>query len=303
MTTLPDSLRELAADPLVTDILVNNGVEVWYERQGCLHRSHDLPIGTLESHLERILAPLGRRLDRLSPIVDARLSDGTRVCAIIPPVAVAGTCAAFRLFRDVTHSLESFSDSSEAIDFLLRPRGNLLITGATGSGKTSLIASILERVAHTERIVVIEDTHELPVHLPNVVRLEARPPSAEDRGAVNLDDLLRVALRLRPDRIIVGEVRGTEASTLVHAMNTGHIGSMSTVHANSAADGLERLDLLVSKAAPSWKSEDIRRTVSSAIGTVVHLVRSDDGRRLVDHIAHVHHSNRRVIDTVHRAVA
>lgn len=303
MTTLPDSLRELAADPLVTDILVNNGVEVWYERQGCLHRSQDLPVGSLESHLERILAPLGRRLDRLSPIVDARLNDGTRVCAVIPPVAVAGACAAFRLFRDDTHPLETFSDSPAAIDLVLRPRGNLLITGATGSGKTSLIASILERVAHNERIVVIEDTHELPVHLPNVVRLEARPPSAEGRGAIELHDLLRASLRLRPDRIIVGEVRGPEALTLVHAMNTGHIGSMSTVHANSATDGLERLDLLVSRAAPSWKAEDIRRTVSSAIGTIVHLARSDDGRRTIDHIAHVHHSDRRVIDMVHRAVA
>ena len=303
MTTLPDSLRELAADPLVTDILVNNGVEVWYERDGCLHRSRDLPVGSLESHLERILAPLGRRLDRLSPIVDARLSDGTRVCAIIPPVAVAGTCAAFRLFRDETHRLESFTDSPEAVELLLRPRGNLLITGATGSGKTSLIASVLERVARTERIVVIEDTHELPVRLQNVVRLEARPPSAEGRGAIELHDLLRASLRLRPDRIIVGEVRGPEALTLVQAMNTGHIGSMSTVHANSAADGLERLDLLVSQAAPSWKADDIRRSVSSALGTVVHLVRTSDGRRLVDHIAHVRHSDRRVIDTVHRGVA
>jgi len=303
VTTLPESLRDLATDPLVTDILVNNGVEVWYERQGRLHRSHDLPVGTLDAHLERILAPLGRRLDRLSPLVDARLGDGTRVCAVIAPIAVAGTCAAIRLFRDDTFPLESFTDSGDAIERLLRPRGNMLVTGATGTGKTSLVASLVEHAAHDERLVVIEDTQELPVHHHHVVRLEARPPSAEGRGGVNLDDLLRAALRLRPDRIIVGEVRGPEALTLVHAMNTGHVGTMSTLHANSAADGLERLDLLVSQAAPSWKAEDIRRAVSSAIGTVVHLVRSDDGRRTIDHIVHVRHADRRIIEMVHRAVA
>lgn len=301
MTALPDSLRHLSLDPLVTDILVNNGVEVWYERSGELLRGPDLPTGTVESHMERVLSPLGRRLDRLSPIVDARLADGTRVCAIIPPVAVAGTCVAFRLFRDHTHPLTAFSDSARALELVRRPQGNLLVTGATGSGKTSLIASVLDDVASAERLVVIEDTHELPIRHHNAVRLEARPPSAEGRGAVSLDDLLRAALRLRPDRIIVGEVRGSEALTLVQSMNTGHVGSMSTVHANSAIDGLERIDLLVSQAAPSWKADDIRRTVSAAIGTVVHLVKTADGRRLIDHVVHVRHSDRRLIETVHRA--
>lgn len=303
MTALPDSLRHLSLDPLVTDILVNNGVEVWYERSGELLRGPDLPTGTVESHMERVLSPLGRRLDRLSPIVDARLADGTRVCAIIPPVAVAGTCVAFRLFRDHTHPLTAFSDSARALELVRRPHGNLLVTGATGSGKTSLIASVLDDVASAERLVVIEDTHELPIRHRNAVRLEARPPSAEGRGAVSLDDLLRAALRLRPDRIIVGEVRGSEALTLVQSMNTGHVGSMSTVHANSAIDGLERIDLLVSQAAPSWRADDIRRTVSAAIGTVVHLVKTADGRRLIDHVVHVRHSDRRHIETVHRATA
>lgn len=303
MTALPDSLRHLSLDPLVTDILVNNGVEVWYERSGELLRGPDLPTGTVESHMERVLSPLGRRLDRLSPIVDARLADGTRVCAIIPPVAVAGTCVAFRLFRDHTHPLTAFSDSARALELVRRPHGNLLVTGATGSGKTSLIASVLDDVASAERLVVIEDTHELPIRHHNAVRLEARPPSAEGRGAVSLDDLLRAALRLRPDRIIVGEVRGSEALTLVQSMNTGHVGSMSTVHANSAIDGLERVDLLVSQAAPSWRADDIRRTVSAAIGTVVHLVKTADGRRLIDHVVHVRHSDRRHIETVHRATA
>jgi pilus assembly protein CpaF len=158
-------------------------------------------------------------------------------------------------------------------------------------------------VAADERLVVIEDTHELPIRHHNAVRLEARPPSAEGRGAVSLDDLLRAALRLRPDRIIVGEVRGSEALTLVQSMNTGHVGSMSTVHANSAINGLERIDLLVSQAAPSWKADDIKRTVSAAIGTVAHLVKTADGRRLIDHVIHVRHSDHRHIETVHRATA
>jgi pilus assembly protein CpaF len=303
VTALPESLRHLALDPLVTDILVNNGVEVWYERSGRLVRGPDLATGVLESHMERVLSPLGRRLDRLSPIVDARLADGTRVCAIISPVAVAGTCVAFRLFRDHTHPLRTFSDSARTIELVRRPHGNLLVTGATGSGKTSLIASVLDDVASDERLVVIEDTHELPIRHHNAVRLEARPPNAEGRGAVSLDDLLRAALRLRPDRIIVGEVRGSEALTLVQSMNTGHVGSMSTVHANSAIDGLERIDLLVSQAAPSWKADDIKRTVSAAIGTVAHLVKTADGRRLIDHVIHVRHSDRRHIETVHRATA
>ncbi len=301
MSVLPEALRHLTDDPTITDILVNDGVEVWYERAGGLHRGPDLAVGVLESHVERMLSPLGRRLDRLSPIVDARLADGTRVCAVIPPVAVNGTCVAFRLFRDHTHPLASFSDSALVLDTVRRPRGNLLVTGATGSGKTSLIASVLHETAGDERVVVIEDTHELPIRLPNSVRLEARPPSAEGRGAVGLDDLLRAALRLRPDRIVVGEVRGPEALTLVQSMNTGHIGSMSTVHANSALDGLERLDLLVSQAAPSWRADDIRRAVSSAIGTVVHLVKTSDGRRLIDHVVHVRHTDRRRVETVHRA--
>jgi pilus assembly protein CpaF len=300
VTSLPEALRHLALDPLVTDILVNNGREVWFERSGRLMRGPDLAHGSMESHLERVLSPLGRRLDRLSPIVDARLADGTRVSAIIPPISVNGTCVAFRLFRDHTHPLASFCDSARALDLVRRPMGNLLVTGATGSGKTSLLASVLHETAADERIVVIEDTHELPLRHHNAVRLEARPPSAEGRGAVDLDHLLRAALRLRPDRIVVGEVRGAEALTLVQSMNTGHVGSMSTVHSNSAADGLDRIDLLVSQMAPSWKADDIRRAVSVAIGTVVHLVKSSDGRRLIDHIAHVRHEHRRIVDVVHR---
>ncbi|NDA79247.1 MAG: CpaF family protein, partial [Actinobacteria bacterium] len=174
-----------------------------------------LPRGVIDTHLERILSPLGRRLDRLSPMVDARLADGTRVCAVIPPIAVTGTCAAFRLFRQRIHPLDSFADSPDALRELRCCDGNILVTGSTGSGKTSLVASLLANCPVTERTVVIEDTHELPLRSGHTVRLEARPPNAEGRGSVSLDDLLRTALRLRPDRIVVGEIRGPEALTFV----------------------------------------------------------------------------------------
>lgn len=287
MTGLPEQLQSIASDSSVTDILVNNGTEVWFERCGELHRSSDLPRGVIDTHLERILSPLGRRLDRLSPMVDARLADGTRVCAVIPPIAVTGTCAAFRLFRQKTHSLDSFTDSPDALRELRCCDGNILVTGSTGSGKTSLVASLLARCPATERVVVIEDTHELPLRSGHAVRLEARPANAEGRGSVSLDDLLRTALRLRPDRIVVGEIRGPEALTFVHAMNTGHTGSMSTVHANSALDGLRRVELLVSQASPQWRTGDVRRAVASAVRNVVHLERHNDGRRIIDHIVRV----------------
>ena len=298
MTALPAPLATLAHDPAVTDILVNNGVEVWVERAGHLQRVDDLASGLIDAHLERLLAPLGRRLDRLSPMVDARLDDGTRVCAVIAPIAVGGTCVAFRLFRPDVHALDDFGVDERVWQLLVEPRGNLLVSGATGSGKTSLVASLLEHRPVDERLVIIEDTHELPVRTRHAVRLEARPANAEGRGHVGLDDLLRTALRLRPDRIIVGEVRGPEALTLVQAMNTGHVGSMSTVHANSAVEALERIDLLVSQAAPNWRLDDVRRLVSRAFGTVVHLVRRPDGRRVIDHVIEVHHRDERVHENV-----
>lgn len=293
---LPPQLNEYFNDPTVTDILVNNATDVWVERSGQLVRGDDLQPGQIDIAIERILTPLGRRLDRLSPIVDARLPDGTRLCAVIHPIAVHGTTAAFRLFRQQTFPLIDFCDDSEhslheALTELAQSRHNILITGATGSGKSCLISSLISHDAEhqelSDRIIVIEDTHELVISHPHTVRLESRVATAEGRGQVSLDDLLRSALRLRPDRLIVGEVRGVEALTLVQAMNTGHSRCLATLHANSALDGLHRLDLLTMQAAPGWTLQDARHMVNSAIHIVIHMSRRPYGKRCVAHIAKI----------------
>lgn len=293
---LPPQLSEHFSDANVTDVLVNNSTEVWVERSGALVRVDDLEPGQIEIALERILTPLGRRLDRLSPIVDARLPDGTRVCAVIHPIAVHGTTAAFRLFRQQTFPLIDFCDDSlqtlhDALDELAQSQHNILITGATGSGKSCLVSSLVSRDEDqeqlSERIIVIEDTHELVISHPHAVRLESRVATAEGRGQVSLDDLLRSALRLRPDRLIVGEVRGVEALTLVQAMNTGHSRCLATMHANSALDGLHRLDLLTMQAAPGWTLQDARHMVNSAVDIVIHMSRRPYGKRCVIQIAKV----------------
>jgi pilus assembly protein CpaF len=215
---------------------------------------------------------------------------------VIHPIAVHGTTAAFRLFRQQTFPLIDFCDDSEhslheALIELTQSRHNILITGATGSGKSCLISSLISHDAEhqelSDRIIVIEDTHELVISHPHVVRLESRVATAEGRGQVSLDDLLRSALRLRPDRLIVGEVRGVEALTLVQAMNTGHSRCLATLHANSAVDGLHRLDLLTMQAAPGWTLQDARHMVDSAIDIVIHMCRRPYGKRCIAHIAKV----------------
>lgn len=290
---LPFELRRHWEDPAVTDVLVNDDIEVWVERCGRLERCPDLRPGEIDVTLQRLLTPLGRRLDRLAPMVDARLPDGTRVCAVIEPVAVGGTCAAFRIFRRKPFSLEDFApeDSDRRwayIEESIRTStANILITGATGSGKSAILGALASMSSPMERLIVIEDTYELVIEHPNVVRLESRNPTHEGRGAIGIDDLLRTALRLRPDRLIVGEVRGREASTLVQAMSTGHRRCLATLHANSALDGLHRLDVLTLSATIGWTIEDARSLVDSAIGLVVHMERGPDGRRIVDHVATV----------------
>ena len=281
---IPDELREYFDDPLVTDVLINDGTEVWVEREGTLRQVTTIAPRSVDVVIERLLAPLGRRLDRLSPMVDARLSDGTRVCAVVPPVSIRGTTVAFRKFRDRVFTLDDFTDERTAATIaarLSRGRGNVLITGATGSGKTSLLAAIASASPSHQRLVVLEDTAELVIDHPHVVRLETREASADGRGAVTLHDLVRTSLRLRPDRLIVGEVRGTEAFALVQALNTGHSECLATVHASSALEGLHRLDLLVLQGAHGWDILEARRTVNAAFDMVIHLERDHVGHRRV----------------------
>lgn len=300
---LPFELRHHWADPSVTDIVVNNEIEVWVERRGHLERGQDLRPGDIGIALQRILAPLGRRLDRLSPMVDARLPDGTRVCAVIEPVAIGGTCAAFRILRREVFDLDDFApDGADDIwctweDAIRTSDSNILITGPTGSGKSSLLATLASIRHHDDRLIVIEDTHELVIDHPNMVQLESREATREGRGEIGLDTLLRTALRLRPDRLVIGEVRGREAFTLVQALSTGHRRCLATIHANSALDGLHRLDVLTMSAVTGWSLNDVRSLVDCAIGLVLHTRRCPDGRRCIAQIAHVDavHGNRRLL--------
>lgn len=285
-----DALDQLLSDTEVDEVMINRGREVWVDRQGTLSRLTDLQDGTIDVVLERVLAPLGKRLDRTNPIVDARLPDGARLCAVVDPVALDGTTMSIRRHRTRRVPIGDFANAAvgEVLLDLVTRRCNVLVSGATSSGKTTLLASLADSVESGERLVLIEDTSELVLdERHHVVRLEARPPGLDGVEPVGLAQLVRTALRLRPDRLIVGEFRGPEVLAVVEALNTGHDGSLSTCHANSAVDGLRRVETLVMQAAPSWPLSAIRRQVSRSIDAVVHLERDSSGRRLVREVIEV----------------
>ena len=282
-------LERFLQDHEVTEVLVNAGAEIWVERGGALQ-----PEGRLEGQnviqlVERVLAPLGRRVDSTSPIVDARLPDRSRVCAVVPPLAVDGPCLSIRRFPPQPRPLSDFADSTgvELCRELLEGRDNVVVSGATSSGKTSLVAGLLACLDPAERTVVIEDTAELPVGGGHVVRLEARPPSPDGPAPIGLVALVRAALRLRPDRLVVGEVRGDEVLGLVQALNTGHDGSLSTCHANGPLDALYRLETLLLQAAPAWPLSATRQQLTRSVDAVVHVARRPDGRRVIETVAEV----------------
>jgi pilus assembly protein CpaF len=284
-----DALDALAADPAIDEILVNGGGDVWVERDGTLERRPPLAPGVLAVVLERILGPTGRRLDRTSPVVDTRLPDGSRVCAVIEPVAVDGTAVAIRRFRARRVELAAFcgEEVRQALVDVVHARCNIVVSGATSTGKTSLLGALLAAVDPRERIVVLEDTAELVPDARHVVRLEARAATVDGVRAITLADLVRTALRLRPDRLVVGEVRGDEVVALVQAMNTGHDGSLSTCHANSALDTLHRLETLVLHAAPSWPMPAVRTHLTRSIDVIVHVERGAGGSRRVAEVVEV----------------
>lgn len=286
-------LEKLLREPDVTDVLVNSPSEVWVERGGLLERTAiSFRDGeAVIAAVERVIAPLGLRIDRASPMVDARLADGSRLHAIIPPAAVDHPIVAVRRFipqaEDLGALLELGSvtpDQVEELSSVVRERKNLVVSGGTGSGKTTLLNVLSGLVDEGERVVVVEDASELRLR-GHVVRLEGRPPNSEGAGAITLRQLVRSALRLRPDRIVVGEVRGPEALDLVNALNTGHSGSMSTLHANSPAEALWRLESLALSGAGNLSSSAIRSQIHSAIDVVIQVER-DGGRRRVAAIEH-----------------
>ncbi|MGI9020205.1 MAG: CpaF family protein, partial [Solirubrobacterales bacterium] len=289
-------LEALLADPEVEDVLVNAPDEVYVERAGKVERVDVAFTGEpeLRDAIERILAPLGRRVDELSPMADARLGDGSRVNVVIPPLAVDSPTLSIRRFAgerpDASRLVELGTLTGELLSMLrdaVAERRSLLICGGTGSGKTTLLNALSAFIDPAERVITIEDAAELCLRLPHVVRLESRPASVEGRGEVTIRDLLRNALRMRPDRIVIGEVRGPEALDLLVALNTGHAGALSTVHANSPEDALRRLETLALMAGVGLPHEVVREQVARGIDLVIHLGRGPGGSRLVLSVAAV----------------
>jgi pilus assembly protein CpaF len=281
-------IEPLLADRRISDILVNGPNRVYVERHGKLELT-EVRFGS-NSHLmniiDRIVSAVGRRIDESSPMVDARLKDGSRVNVIIPPLALDGPVLSIRRFAvelltiDDLIKLNTLTASvAEVLNAIVRARLNVLISGGTGSGKTTLLNLLSGFIPETERIVTIEDSAELQLHQPHVVRLETRPPNIEGRGAVTQRDLVRNSLRMRPDRIIIGEVRGAEALDMLQAMNTGHDGSLTTVHANSPRDALSRVENMVSMSGISFPIPALRAQISSALDILIHIERQEDGRR------------------------
>jgi pilus assembly protein CpaF len=286
-------LEELLDDPAVEEVMVNGPDRVYVERDGRLERTavSFADEEELRNAIERILAPLGRRVDEVSPMVDARLADGSRVNVVIPPLAVDGPALSIRRFgarRPGPGELVELGTLSEPQRALLQgavaSRRSVLISGGTGSGKTTLLNALSSYVGTRERVVTIEDAAELRLQRPHVVRLESRPASVEGRGEVTVRDLLRNALRMRPDRIVIGEVRGTEALDLVTALNTGHDGALSTIHASSAPEALSRLETLALMAGSGLPHEAIAAQVRRGVDLVVHVERARDGSRRVSEI-------------------
>lgn len=277
-------LEHHLADPSVREVMVVAGSQVWVEDDRGVRRVGTLSPGEVERIIDRVLLPLGRRVDRSHPVVDARLPDGSRVCAVVPPVAVDGPALCIRRFGTRRFEPADFGPGAEVALDLVAARRNLVVSGGSSSGKTTLLGTLCAAVASDERLVTIEDVAELTLAVPHVVRLETRPANTEGWGAVDACALVRAALRLRPDRIVVGEVRGAEVLDMLAAMHSGHDGSMTTCHANSALDAVERLAALVLRHHPGWGRADAERHVRSSIDAVVYVRRRPDGRREIAEI-------------------
>jgi pilus assembly protein CpaF len=289
-------LEPLLSDRTVDEVMVNGPDAVYVERGGRLERTGVSFGGESEllHAIERILAPLGRRVDEASPLCDARMADGSRVNVVIPPLSLSGPCLTIRRFRREGFSLRELvangtlgREAAELLALCVSARASILVSGGTGSGKTTTLNALSGAIPGEERIVTIEDAAELRLRQRHVVRLEARPANLEGRGEVTIRQLVRNALRMRPDRIVVGEVRGAEALDMLQALNTGHDGSLTTVHANSPADALRRVETLALMAGVGLPHAAVREQVASALDLVVHQVRLPSGAREVESISEV----------------
>jgi pilus assembly protein CpaF len=289
-------LEPLLADPTVSDILINTHRAVFVERHGKLETT--TVRFASEQHLmkiiDRIVSRVGRRVDESSPMVDARLPDGSRVNAIIPPLAIDGPLVSIRRFGTVPLKADNLVANgsltphiAELLAGMVRAKLNVLISGGTGSGKTTLLNILSSHIGNTERIVTIEDAAELQLQQPHVVRLETRPPNIEGKGEINQRALVRNSLRMRPDRIILGEVRGAEAFDMLQAMNTGHEGSMATIHANTPRDGMARLENMLGMAGMTMPAKAIRQQIASAVSAIVQIARLADGKRKVMSVSEI----------------
>lgn len=287
-------LEPLLADPTISDILVNSHKTIYIERRGKIEPTN--VTFKDDEHLmrviERIVSSVGRRIDESSPMVDARLQDGSRVNAIIPPLSIDGPVLSIRRFGSEPLRMSALvenraltKDIAEMLEMCVNARLNVLISGGTGAGKTTLLNALSAYIPEAERIVTIEDSAELQLQQPHVVRLETRPPNIEGRGEVTQRDLVRNALRMRPDRIVIGEVRGGEAIDMLQAMNTGHDGSLTTIHANTPRDALARLETMIQMTGMRLSDRAMRQQIASALNLVVQVARLSDGSRRVTSIS------------------
>ncbi len=289
-------LEPLLKDPTISDILVNKHDTIYIERRGKIERTN--VTFKDDEHLmrviERIVSSVGRRIDESSPMVDARLQDGSRVNAIIPPLAIDGPVVSIRRFGSDPLKMAMLieykaltKDIADMLQMVVHARLNVLISGGTGAGKTTLLNALSAFIPENERIVTIEDSAELQLQQPHTVRLETRPPNIEGRGEVTQRDLVKNALRMRPDRIVIGEVRGGEAIDMLQAMNTGHDGSLTTIHANTPRDALSRLETMIQMTGMRLSDRAMRQQIASAINLVVQVARMSDGSRRVTSISEI----------------
>jgi pilus assembly protein CpaF len=289
-------LEDLLNEPTITDIMVNNKDEIYVERYGKMEFTNKKFISNeqVKIVIERIIAPIGRRIDESAPMVDARLPDGSRVNAIIPPLALTGPCLTIRKFRKERFKIDElikFNTLDQAMaDFLMASvlvRKNMIVSGGTGSGKTTVLNVLSTFIQESERIVTIEDAAELKLHQEHWIRLESRPPNIEGKGSITIRDIFRNTLRMRPDRIIIGECRGLESLDMLQAMNTGHDGSMTTIHANSTQDVLTRIDSMILMSGVELPIRAIREMIGSAVDIIVHTARLSDGSRKITQITEI----------------